>query len=251
MRPLVTLLFALVFGGCSLVLDWEPEGQPCAASQPRCLEGYSCLGDTCVANASVPRGEVCDEDVQCADSLLCRGFQCAEPCEGLFSQFSDCKFDELCAPFITQEGVAEGFCVKSECAVDDDCTLGSIRRSCVPIKVNAGACFSGCEFSFDPAGSYSDSCASDSGAVYCQPIGRDSATQGGQLVCLDAGTTQEGDPCSPFLQDCGEGFVCDLTLSSPVCRRLCDEELMNCSIGVCCRRDYGEATYFTCAPNCE
>jgi hypothetical protein len=42
-------LAALALSGCSLISDFDPEGQPCDA-QGRCLEGYVCRDKVCVAS---------------------------------------------------------------------------------------------------------------------------------------------------------------------------------------------------------
>src|SRR5689334_16436924 len=39
---------AVVLGACSLLLTFEPEGQPCDSSG-RCLTGYECVGNVCHA----------------------------------------------------------------------------------------------------------------------------------------------------------------------------------------------------------
>ncbi len=51
MRALQSLwwLAALGLAACSLLADFDPEGQPCDA-QNRCLEGYACLNQSCVSS---------------------------------------------------------------------------------------------------------------------------------------------------------------------------------------------------------
>ncbi|MEL6544890.1 MAG: hypothetical protein AAFQ82_09700 [Myxococcota bacterium] len=252
-RSLFILAFALL-PGCSLLLDWDPDQLPCADTMPRCSDGFSCLGEVCQADGVVERHGQCTEDRQCQPGLDCRGFACVEPCgQAFYIEAGDaCVGDEYCAPFENPSGGAQqGYCVLSECRENFDCQDGSLLRTCVPIKVGAGACLSTCEVGFNPT--YTDNCVVEAGgsAVYCQAIGRDNPNFGAQLVCLDAGVNIEGQPCNPVINPCQEGFICDLTQSTPECRQYCDVTNDLCDGGdICCPRQYGQAIYGVCAPNC-
>jgi hypothetical protein len=49
------VLAALCLSACSLITDFDPEGQPCD-SQGRCLEGYVCRNRMCVASPNADGG---------------------------------------------------------------------------------------------------------------------------------------------------------------------------------------------------
>ncbi|MDY7228498.1 hypothetical protein [Hyalangium rubrum] len=71
MRSLRTLwwLAALCLSGCSLLLDFDPEGQPCD-SQNRCLEGYTCQAQVCVSSPGADGGtgaNACDTPEGCPE----------------------------------------------------------------------------------------------------------------------------------------------------------------------------------------
>ncbi|MCP3144034.1 hypothetical protein [Pyxidicoccus xibeiensis] len=54
-RPLRSLVplaaLSLTLSACSLLVDFDEEGQPCDALN-QCLEGYTCQGDVCVSDDS-------------------------------------------------------------------------------------------------------------------------------------------------------------------------------------------------------
>lgn len=256
-------LIALTLNGCSLALEWDPDNLPCTPvdpvtrqrPEPACADGFSCLGDLCIRDGSTAREERCTEDRQCAPDLFCRDFQCLQSCgQAFYSETGDCRGDEFCAPFQpVANGPIEGFCLPSQCRENDDCVDGTVVRSCVPIKVGAGACLSTCELGFDPT--YFDNCVVEAGAAasYCQPLGRQNPNFGAQLVCLDAGANLEGLPCNPVLNPCQEGFTCDLSTEPAVCARFCStDNPASCGSGqVCCRKEYGQARYSVCAASCN
>jgi hypothetical protein len=47
---------ALSLSACSLLVDFDAEGQPCDA-QNQCLEGYVCENGSCVSGESPPSGD--------------------------------------------------------------------------------------------------------------------------------------------------------------------------------------------------
>lgn len=268
MRAVIAVV-ALLFSGCSLILDWDSNGGPCAQSDPQCPDSFSCAFTTCVADGTLVRGEECSADGQCQPGLDCKNARCTPPCGGSFYQANNdgCLADEYCAPFPDEE---DGFCVPSQCQRDDDCTVGTSVQTCVQIKLGAGACFSTCEIErFVP--DYVDSCVSEPGGppVYCQPIGRDDPSRGARLVCFDANTLPEAGArdttCNPVLTPCQArvqvgtgtdlttiGLTCDLTESTPRCRQLCDPIDNNCGENeICCPREIGQARYAVCVPDCN
>ncbi|MGA9523157.1 MAG: hypothetical protein WBV82_16945, partial [Myxococcaceae bacterium] len=158
---LTTLVGALVMSACSLLLDFDPEGQPCGEFE-ECLEGYSCVDgecrsgsvpifdcsacpsggclpgrDECVPNTCAfkvcPAGERC-EDVAAAGPI-CRPIPVTElgaKCLG----DADCAFDggsRLCLRGAVQDeasggALREGVCV--EPCLDDGCsTAGALCRN--------------------------------------------------------------------------------------------------------------------------
>ncbi|MEM6732070.1 MAG: hypothetical protein AAF658_10975, partial [Myxococcota bacterium] len=170
MRTRLPILAALFLGGavsgCSLLLEWDQDNLPCADTTPRCDEGFSCLGEVCQRDGVVARQGQCTEDRQCQPDFDCRGFRCLLPCEQAFyaENGDGCRSDEYCAPFSDPGGgVQEGYCVPSECRDNRDCTEGTLLRTCVSIKVGAGACLSTCEVSFNPT--YTDNCVVEAGGT--------------------------------------------------------------------------------------
>jgi len=188
--------------GCSLALDWDPNGQPCDA-KGKCLDGYTCVGggtgSTCVADHSLGAGDTCLTDVQCGSGTVCTGpavvgWACRKPCTSYFLK-DTCDADSYCRPSqdpTSTTGVPRGSCVKSECATDADCQhelkIGSV---CVHIDGTVGACLFPCK---DPSGTSGiPSCTGVSNiwdaasSQYCQPLGSSV-----RLVCLQQSATPQG-----------------------------------------------------------
>ena len=69
--PALVLTGALC-SSCSLMLDWDPNKQPCNtdASLPECDDGYSCASGLCVGDRTIPRGDDCAKDKQRCDGEL-------------------------------------------------------------------------------------------------------------------------------------------------------------------------------------
>ncbi|MBN8226268.1 hypothetical protein JYK02_01950 [Corallococcus macrosporus] len=70
MRRLSSLIVpsALVLGlsACSLLVDFDPEGQPCDRGQ--CLEGYVCRDEVCVSDDGTPAGDAGTTDAGTSDA---------------------------------------------------------------------------------------------------------------------------------------------------------------------------------------
>src|SRR5690606_5680737 len=154
---------------CSFTLEWEKEGLPCTRDE-RCADGFSCLGDACIRNQSLSRGDTCSQSDQCAESLICTAdpYVCKDTCpSSSFYRFtSDCTSGHYCRPTLLSGGGFIGSCNPSECGSDTDCDPAFV---CVGIHATASACLVGCEIEWQLdsqtqlATVYSDNCASSVG----------------------------------------------------------------------------------------
>jgi len=57
--------------GCSLLVDFDPEGQPCDAKN-QCLPGYQCVNNACVSTGAKPDGgtggtSLCEDPAHCPE----------------------------------------------------------------------------------------------------------------------------------------------------------------------------------------
>jgi hypothetical protein len=251
---------------CSLYLDWDWAGLPCDADK-ECYEGYSCLVNRCVLEHSLPVGETCSEDIQCAeDNTVCGSnpFTCRESCNAYYRPTSDCGKALFCRPERVGDGASaqlQGTCFGSECTLDADCDA---TRICVTIELDAGACLSGCEYEIAPAtGDHADNCGSvASNQLYCQPIGLPNDSR---LVCLerignDDGNTENNtcdsieNPCKQFDDLSGKptGLVCVEGLCHELCNPAPAVDVCESGKTCCPVRNRGDVTvYSVCKTNCD
>lgn len=221
--------------GCSLALDWDPNGQLCDA-KGKCLDGYTCVagagnGSSCVADHSLSVGDTCVTDVQCGDATVCSGpavvgWACRKSCTSYF-RTDTCDADSYCRPShdpTSASGVPRGSCVKSECTTDADCQkdlkLGSV---CVRIAATVGACLFPCK---DPSGTTGiPSCTGvsniwDAGSTqYCQPLGTSV-----RLVCLQQSATPQGAAatCGDKVTSATCNGLAGLLCKEGQCRQYCN-----------------------------
>ena len=231
----------LLIVGCSVGLDWDPDGLPCSESGT-CEVGYSCFlppGDypssdlselrRCVEDASIERGNSCTNDVQCAGGLSCFEYQCTSECQGDYYTRSDCLPEEFCLPLFQTN--RKGACIRgSGCVEDADCGADSI---CVTIDDSASTCLSQCEISWADDGSYVDNCGSTiTSKLTCQPVGPQSVAR---LACLRSGVGQAvGTQCDLGPQSCDSGAFCLSSTNS--CKEYCDlDALDTCGDGGTCQ----------------
>src|SRR5262249_30120672 len=148
---------------CSFTLNWSQEDLPCPDG--KCNTGYSCLGDVCISQHSVAKGETCTDDMQCSDSLRCVQFLCQTSCSSFYTADTACDSGEFCKPFSGPNNSQIGACVASECS--GTCS-GS--NTCIEMSSSAGACLPGCEVTFS-SNTYHDNCGAVGAVRACQPIG--------------------------------------------------------------------------------
>ena len=91
--------FGLIFSGCSLILDWDPQGLPCEDTVT-CADGYSCLVNLCILNDSVPEGSTCNRTEQCSGDLICANFSCADACTKYYESSGAVSYTHLTLPTI-------------------------------------------------------------------------------------------------------------------------------------------------------
>lgn len=249
-------LFTLGASGCSLLLTWDENLNPCDADFA-CFNGFSCLVDECVADGSRGEGETCDESRQCdqENNLICTPsgaadgirFTCRKSCTTYFTTSSTCGSDNYCRPVINRKGQAcnidndcpRGECVEvpgepapnnrfcqffeGVCVPTDDCVADTFNgcaagEICVELSSTANACLVHCEIVWVTS-SYADTCgSSDAEPKYCQPVGAEGSVQ---LVCLDTRQNSAqlaSSSCDPVDEPCAEGLAC----LGGICYRHCD-----------------------------
>jgi hypothetical protein len=241
------------FAGCSLFLDWDPNGLLCDAGV--CSTGYTCLGDRCIRDQSIAQGGTCSISQQCETGLVCQpgigNFICVPGCNLIYQTPPECSATQFCAPPPT--GETYGNCTNSECTIDSDCEDAS--ESCVQISAQANACLKRCTISFAGA-TYSDTCTSGGTVSACQPVGEVGAES---LVCLDIAAEItpkiKGANCAIVTAPCEKTLDCRV-FSDPtqnVCVRFCAND-NHCNIGQlehCCSVVSDSATYGFCATSCS
>ena len=241
-RGFVLMAAATSFGGCSLLLDWSPQGTQCDTTHP-CAEQYSCLVNRCVAEGSLLTGETCSTTVQCEnnpqgtdcgkkgnpDCVICGSapFTCRKRCldNYLAGSAGICATGEYCKPEPDRDRNNEqwtGTCVASECTTQEDCNgRSSSAKSCVTVTPSASACLLTCESPNYDCGS------GPSGQVYCQPIGTNNTQT---LVCLSrlddnvSALPMTNEICRLVSNPCRSGDACFGTPGETTgyCRRYCD-----------------------------
>lgn len=187
-----------------------------------CPAAESCRVNRCVPHGTVVQDDTCTSEDQCAEGLICYGFQCVPGCSDVY-RLDDCDAGLFCKPadhtfVLDDEGRRSmvGTCEPSECdplASSNACPAG---ESCVRITNSTGACVTSCSYGF--AGPmYHDDCAPRDGIEHsCHPLGLEFTP-----VCLPAGDSaalRAGVAgCSTIASPCYEGSIC----VNVVCRQMC------------------------------
>ncbi len=241
-RVLPVLLLSLVVGGCSVLLSWDPNLQPC--DRGKCLSEYTCLVTACVENRSLFEGDLCNKDIQCNEALFCapEAFSCRGKCKSFYSKLSskECQEGQYCKPLSADNGDVVGACFNGSGCPEIPCPgLGEV---CVQASTSATACLQGCEVTF-AAGVYQDDClAKESQDRYCQPVGIAGSEE---FVCQNADRTRgAGASCNAFKTPCSRGTAC----VADTCRTYCTvgTACANTSESCCAiRGDLG-----VCKPSC-
>ena len=242
--------------GCSLVLDWDPEGLAC--DMQFCSVGYTCLADKCIKDDSLAEGETCNNTAQCIGALVCSPshFTCLKPCtsETLYRPTSDCDAGQFCAPAYDETESLIPVCAPSECTVNEDCRASEI---CVSINSTASACLLLCEIDWN-SGMYVDSCqGTPIDPKYCQPIGvRDNE----QLVCQDSDPSNAnvaGGLCNLGTSPCEPGLACVDGQCTQHCNptgggpgSVCPTAPGTSTAQVCCSRSTSNGPYGVCKVTC-
>ena len=196
-HPLMLLAAPLlVLGACSLLLSFDPNGQPCDADH-RCLTNYQCLNNVCVAvdggtagcNPACATGNRCLESTNTCVQDTCANRQCP-----VGSACASNGSGTTCVP-VTAPNLGQ------PCTADTDCNVGVGARFCFIASVLSGGGSS-------RTGFCAERCTASSG---CMTSG---ATCAPYLLGLDAG---RADLCLPekLVTPCtddstcrSEGFVC-------------------------------------------
>jgi hypothetical protein len=163
---LLFILSLLLGNGCTLLfgLSFDPAGLPCrtptAEDSRSCLDGYTCVDNTCVAASAKNAGQDCANDDECEDGLVCRDHYYFSDKEGIYN----------CDDYESSLNCSLGqnlFSLGAKC-----------RVICNPSTSNHGDCPKGqrCFSDLDPEIS-----------GYCQAgvCGRSIADCGGNRICQD------------------------------------------------------------------
>lgn len=215
MRPhrsaLLVAVAAGVLGACSLLLTFNPDGQPCDA-QGHCLTGYVCVDNVCHGidgglGACDPGG--CDAGERCQPGTnSCVPDTCANRLCPVGTRCSETSGSTACVP---QSAPLLG----SPCSADSQCDAGVGTRFCFvgaisgPGGAHTGFCAEHCAGSF---------CATPSTTCATYSLGLDAGSVGLCLPDKLVTACSNDAPCQ------SEGFVCtvyDNPTLGPI--GLCDE----------------------------
>lgn len=250
-----TLMLIVGLGtGCSLLLDWDPNNQPCNTdqTQPDCDDGYSCASGLCVSDRSIPRGDSCAKDKQCVEypAGICtpNPSVCRVQCTTYYGP-TECESGYYCRPSTeststtgtsttststTGTSTTRGSCVASECPTPGAATGCANKQYCFKIASSANACLASCgkPTTANPSSSLGY-CASTS---TCQPVGVSGSVS---LACIAKSKTVVplGGTCDLGAATCDQAGACigaSLGATDPaICRTLCDPAAAVGTTGAC------------------
>jgi hypothetical protein len=233
------LAILLVSSGCSLLVEFDPEGRPCGPGK-RCLDGYSCMVHTCVKDFSVEEGQTCYLSQNCKRGLVCTvpSFICRNDCERPFGNHTECPENQVCASVETPEGDDVAACVASDCDPDDAgaCQVaGEAPQTCIGVTTDSdgtaddGLCKKSCSITC-VSGDCRGTCPPETPALSCQPLGPDNT-----FGCLEEGTGIQGDCCDQITRRCDRFHACvrSATGDDGTCLEYCDDSL-DCPNGETC-----------------
>lgn len=223
------LLIASVASGaaCSAWVDFDPEDQVCTP-EGRCLDGYDCLGQRCVAFGSRTAGQTCRVNRTCADDLICPapGFACAALCDRPFfdGQCSNTADPNplACRRVTDSDEVFTAACVRPDCTNTCEDALGR-TRICVKVNTSAGFCLDRCSVTCT-AGTCTGDCPDEpspsNSPQSCQFLGAETTPA---CITSDADATH-GTLCDNIERVCASGHACALPPQggTGVCLSYCD-----------------------------
>lgn len=194
MRVLVSpalLLGVLLSGGCSLYLDFDPEGLACDA-QGRCRAGYVCNGENeCMAEGHP--STLCKPE--CGPLSVCERASCRPICDGRACEAGSSCVDGACVRNPRE------LTIGSPCQLPSDCTRAG-TTCLLPYGGGAGVCTRVCD---------SDAECSDGRAPKCVNFPN---ARGGRKLCADpsflpcvneAACNESGLSCGTFALDADVG----------------------------------------------
>jgi hypothetical protein len=221
-------LFAPLLAGCSLLVQFDREGQPCDAAN-QCLNGYTCVSGFCRStDAGVEQCEpACGSDERCVNGscypTVCGTARCAEGAVCLGTRCSPVSCVGVsCAD--TQQCIA-GTCEPRRCGAVD-CRPGDACRDgrCVDVSCQGLTCPSGLRCT-------QGACVSCSTREASCADGLDDDCDG-LTDCADSDCAgqpcDDGDPCT-INEQCGSG-TCQRGQ-----RKICNAPPNNCKamLGEC------------------
>lgn len=222
MKVVILLLFSLVLfaGGCSLLLDFEPNGRPCTPTG-ECLPGYACILDRCIPSRTINEGASCFQNANCREGLVCLDFVCLSQCTSPLST-EQCPPQSICnVGSNAYQNHVLGCTTPPMCstALEDACS--GETETCYPPNSGAGFCLLGCSADCSQGQICENSCGINATCQFIQ----------GALLCLPAGTAQVDEPCSIHSDPCSLGSTCMPTnpnSAEGLCRVFCDVESPIC-----------------------
>ncbi len=247
---------ALLLAACSANSAWKStndslDGAKCETQEPRCVDGYVCVGGACRAHNSVNIEGICKIDEVCKDGLVCvsgssakgetsirnNKLVCKKECQRIYNNDPICSEDEFCAPLygFTDADLDvfrnKAACLSAECTAKNDepptpnalyCKSG--EGDCVLFREKAGRCFVTCSYDIVKDGDevrfvVTDSPKSNTSSVTCHPVG---PANNPTMVEWNYGTVEVGGLCDPIGAPCVLGAVCITGESSTmICHKLC------------------------------
>ncbi|MBI3180906.1 MAG: hypothetical protein HYZ28_02045 [Myxococcales bacterium] len=256
MRPLQTrlaLLAALVLAGaCSLLVRFDPEGQPCEGT--KCLLGYACVLGKCVSDAGPP-----DECGGCGLTERCSPTM--KSCVPNTCQFRRCPVGTRCSEAsglpacqaISKPELAHSCRDEADCETGRNCYLGAVQLNSNG-ALRTGICVERCGFlDACPSGATCQTFAIglDAGEVrFCAPTGA-------LYRCTNDNDCREHDlVCTVFDHPAiGPSTLCDSPTAgaSPgqTCTLLAGDGGSLCANGLCIPRQPSGVQATTCGELCD
>lgn len=254
-RVLVLVLSLAPLSGCVIwaAFNQDPEGLPCAAEAPFCLDTYTCVEyddgqRLCRKVATGDEGASCNADAECKENLVCRDFygtacaendpdvncalgvgegkKCHRVCDPSQSPDNQCPGGQRCfVPSDPNDNIT-GWCQTGTCELNSDCLqnqANGIANICVAPQNPpgpSGLCAMGCDpLNCNPAAGCGGCPVDQAG---CEPYGELNLAQFG---CIPPGTAAYTQACDGVNVFCQAGSFCLITgTGAGYCAQFCNAQ---------------------------